>query len=186
MNPKASENPVLKFIVDRVPDDLLLAYEILVQLQYPLTDRKTFLEQLEKRQTDTDKLAQALLREFLDVDAFPISSLQNAFEKFHSRLPHDLKFMPLQRDLPTEAFLLPAGPERLILPSAVPGATIDPNDIRDPRGDLIMEAFLRYLNCQRNCDEAYARCIRNAHGERDQLRCALNRTLCQNRCRRAS
>lgn len=129
-----------EFIRDLIPKPLLKSGDLLISLDYPIPDRKTYLQQLEERlkkekhadengDLDEDHRPMALLSWSLGPEDFPISTPRGALEKVFSKvtrwrgfLPNPIPFGPTPRDplpigprLPPESSSLPSEP-RLVPP----------------------------------------------------------------------
>lgn len=180
MQDEAQKDPLVEFILDRIPADLLAAYRRLSNLSYPVPDLKTFLELLEQHQDKDDQFVNSLLREVFNIDAFPLASRQNAFEKFHSNLPLTLQVVPLGGDLPPEvpplelpsSILAAVTPEALNIESTLP-----------VWWTIWFAEWWRRIVCRSRCEDEYRRCIERAGGnERERSRCEIRRAFCRRQC----
>lgn len=78
---------VAQFLLDQITPALREAYVGLAELQYPITDRKSFLEQLgELPPNGCEAEASSLLARVFDVSDFPLGSIQGGLEKIHHHL----------------------------------------------------------------------------------------------------
>jgi hypothetical protein len=88
-------------LLENLPKRIRKAYKLLARIEYPITDRKAFLVQLDdiekrlKRNGVTATSHLDLVRSSFSTTDFPIQSVQSAFEKFYSKQPHSSEPVPV-------------------------------------------------------------------------------------------
>jgi hypothetical protein len=76
------------FVLSTLPKNYLGALRMLAELTFPISDRKTFMEKVDQESSESNESVKTMaesLKESLDVLDFPIESVQNAMEKFHTK-----------------------------------------------------------------------------------------------------
>jgi hypothetical protein len=88
-----SDNLIAQFLLCTLSKQALGTYQLMTKLKYPLTDRKTLIDQLECLRKDVEKVTKdekesiQLIQSFLTPLDFPILSIQSGLEKLHIKLP---------------------------------------------------------------------------------------------------
>lgn len=114
-----AKDPIADFVLRQTPKEIAPGLQVLAKLRMPLHDRRaleTQLAEMTAKADDATKAAAERIGHTMDVSDFPILSIENAFEKYWSKLdpfqfripgpvpPIDLPVGPQQRPSACDAY----------------------------------------------------------------------------------